>query len=199
MIKKIGLTGGIGSGKSTVAALFESLGFKVYYSDSRARWLSENDKECVASIKELFGASVYLPDGSFDRKAVGAIVFKDENILKRLNSIIHPAARRDFESWLDKTFKDYEMPFVLKEAAILFESGAARYLDGVINVHADIETRIARVISRDRLSREEVLHRMNQQLSDTDRMNQSDFTILNDGIRLLLPQVQAAIDFFNSQ
>ena len=181
---KIGLTGGIGSGKSTVAKIFETLGVPVYNADEEAKKMMNSDEELKASLINNFGAETYK-DGLLDRKYLAAIVFNDDHKLELLNSLIHPATIRDASEWIKKQ----KSPYVIKEAALIFEAGAADMLDLVIGVSAPHELRIKRVMNRDGVSREEVLKRMSSQLDDEVKMKRCDFVITNDEKSLIIPQV----------
>ena len=181
---KIGLTGGIGSGKSTVAKIFETLGVPVYNADEEAKKMMNSDEELKASLINNFGAETYK-DGLLDRKYLAAIVFNDDHKLELLNSLIHPATIRDASEWIKKQ----NSPYVIKEAALIFEAGAADMLDLVIGVSAPHELRIKRVMNRDGVSREEVLKRMSSQLDDEVKMKRCDFVITNDEKSLIIPQV----------
>ena len=187
-MKEIGITGGIGSGKSTVARIFESYGFKVYYADARAKALYTEDEEVKAAVKALFGEDIYLVDGKIDRVKLGGIVFNDNSLLKELNAIVHPATGKDFERWLGELENGgYAKPFVLKEAAILYEARAHERLDGVIQVYAPTSIRIGRVCARDGVEPEDVRARM------------ANFVIYNDGEHHLIPQVQEATAYFSNK
>jgi dephospho-CoA kinase len=186
MALKIGITGGIGSGKTTVCHIFETLGIPIYYADDRAKALMVTDKKVIKSIISLFGTEAYLPDGSLNRQHIAQIAFHNPLILKELNNIVHPSVFRDGERW-HKAQKF--APYTLKEAALLFESGSHTALDKIIAVYAPKELRIERVIARSGLNREEVESRMAKQLSDEEKMARADFVIYNDGTQLLLPQV----------
>lgn len=174
---KIGITGGIGSGKSTVCNIFESLGVPVYYADDRAKWLTENDPEIVRAIKALFSEDIFR-DGHLDRKKVSSIVFSDKNKLQQLNAIIHPAVFKDAERW-QKEQSEKNIPYSLKEAALLFESGSYKELDKIILVSAPLELRIERVIKRDFTSEEEVMKRIKNQMQEEEKEKMADFIINN--------------------
>ncbi|KAA8486367.1 dephospho-CoA kinase [Arcticibacter tournemirensis] len=182
---KVGITGGIGSGKTTVCHLFELQGIPVFYADDRAKLLMNTDLVLVNSIKEAFGESVYLEDGRLNRKELARVVFNNAGLLEKLNSLVHPAVFRDFDSWSLKQ----KSPYVLKEAAILFESGSDKDCDFTILVTSPPDIRIRRVISRDKVSEEEVKKRMDKQLSDEKKIELADFIIRNDERELLIPQV----------
>jgi dephospho-CoA kinase len=181
---KIGLTGGIGSGKSTVAKIFETLGAPVYYADEEAKRFMNTDEELKTLIKEKFGNEAYK-NGELDRKYLAPIVFNDKYKLDLLNSLVHPATIRDAEQWMKKQTTHY----VIKEAALLFEAGSTGQLDHVIGIFAPVEMRIKRVMDRDKISRDEVLERMNRQIDEETKMKLCDFIITNDESQLLIPQV----------
>ena len=181
---KIGLTGGIGSGKTTVAQMFEVLGIPVYYADEAAKRLMNTDKELSSSIKNTFGETAYKND-VLDRQYLASIVFNDHYKLELLNSFVHPATIRDAEEWV----KHQTTSYVIKEAALLFESGAAEHLDHIIGVDAPIDVRIKRVMDRDGVNKEEVLKRINNQMDDDIKMKLCDFVLTNDEQQLLIPEV----------
>ena len=174
MTKIIGLTGGIGSGKTTIANYFKELGIPVYIADDEARNISESP-EIVQAIKAVFGNEVFK-NGKLDRVKVAEIVFSNQAKLKQLNEIIHPAVKKHFENWI---LEHSNFPFVLKEAAILFESGAYKDCDIVISVIAPLETRIQRVIQRDEVTRDNVLKRIMNQWTDEERIRKSQYVIEN--------------------
>ncbi|WP_313254111.1 dephospho-CoA kinase [Empedobacter sp.] len=171
-----GITGGIGSGKSTAAKIFEELGIPVYNSDTRAKTIQNENSEVKVKIIAAFGEEAYNENG-LNKPYLSKQVFQNNEKLKLLNSIVHPAVFRDFEDWK----KAQKSDIVMKEAAILIESGSYKDCDVVISVVVDIETRIARTIKRDGLSREEILARINNQISDEERIAKSDFIIDNNG------------------
>ncbi|MDH2206352.1 dephospho-CoA kinase [Empedobacter falsenii] len=171
-----GITGGIGSGKSTAAKFFEELGIPVYNSDTRAKTIQNENSEVKVKIIATFGEEAYNENG-LNKPFISKQVFQNNEKLKLLNSIVHPAVFQDFEDWK----KAQKSDIVMKEAAILIESGSYKDCDVVISVVVDIETRIARTIERDGLSREEILARINNQISDEERIAKSDFIIDNNG------------------
>jgi dephospho-CoA kinase len=183
---KIGLTGGIGSGKTTVAQIFEVLQIPVYYADSAARDLMNGDEELKNKIIASFGTDAYK-NGKLDSSYLGAIVFPDAEKLKLLNSIVHPVTIRDSENWMQKQ----KTPYAIKEAALIFEAGLEKYLDYVIGVTAPEPLRIQRVVDRDHTSTEKVLERLHQQMDEKEKISRCDFVIENDGVSPLLPQVLA--------
>jgi len=188
---KIGITGGIGSGKTTVCRLFELLGVPVYYADVRAKMLMQTDEELIAGVKEAFGEEVYAGQ-TLNRALLGSIVFNNAGLLDVLNGLVHPAVFRDFDRWA----LQQKGPYVLKEAAILFESGSAKDCAYTILVKSPPELRIARVMSRDGISREDVMKRIDKQMSEEMKEKLASFVILNDEMHLVIPQVLALHDRF---
>jgi dephospho-CoA kinase len=182
---KIGLTGGIGSGKSIVARVFRVLGVPVYNSDERAKALYVESGEVQRAVIDLLGDNAYHSDGKLNRDYVGQRVFSDREMLEKLNKIIHPAVGRDFQAWVDQQ----ESPYIIKEAAILFESGANRGVDKVLAVMAPDDIRIQRVMQRDGVSESEVRRRMANQMNQDELVKRSDFVIVNDNRRLIVPQI----------
>lgn len=185
-MKKIGITGGIGSGKTTVARVFEQLGIPVYHADYWAKEIMNTDPLVKQRLKEIFGNAIYNSEDKADRKRIAEIVFSDKNKLIELNSVIHPAVWLHGENWL-KQHED--KPYILKEAAILFESGGNKVVDKVIMVSAPEEIRIERVMKRDNVTREEVEARMANQWNDEKKIALSDFVIVNNDKQLVIPQV----------
>ena len=173
---RVGITGGIGSGKSTITSLFHDLGVPIYNSDERAKWLLSNDVDLMDQIKILFGQESYS-NNKLNRAHISNIVFQDNDMLKQLNAIVHPLVKIDFENWLLLQKKE---PLVIKEAAILIESGAYKELDVLIVVLADKKTRIKRVINRDNVSKEDVEKRMETQISDSERLKFANFSVDNN-------------------
>ena len=174
---KVGLTGGIGSGKSTVSKILISKGFSVYNSDNRAKWLMNNDDNLKSNIISIFGDKAYLK-GSLNRKYLSAKVFNDSLKLKALNNLVHPLVAIDFKNWLiHQKSKD----FVFKEAAILIESGAYKEMDKIIVVSCPENIRLERVLKRDGNSPQLVKKRMQNQISETEKINHADFVIKNNG------------------
>ena len=177
MTKIIGLTGGIGSGKTTIANEFLSLGVPVYIADDEARKLMQSP-EVINAIRAVFGSAVFEKD-VLNREKLAEIVFSNPEKLEQLNAIVHPAVKKHFDEWL---LNHKDAPFVIYEAAILFESGGYKNCDLIISVTAPLETRIQRVIDRDNTTREQVLKRINMQWNDEKRISKSDFIIKNTNI-----------------
>lgn len=191
---KVGLTGNIGSGKSTVARLFEILDVPVFYADLQARIISER-KEVLEEIQSAFGSVVVDNNGCLDRKELASIVFNNAEKLSLLNEIIHPRVIIEFTEW----YKQYNsFPYILHESAILFESGLAYLCDKVIVVSAPKELRLKRVMLRDRLSHKEVLVRMSNQWTETKLLRLSDFEVVNDDCMSLIEQVKIIDTSLNS-
>src|SRR5258706_701658 len=183
---KVGLTGGIGSGKTVVANIFKQLGVPVYEADAEARMLTGNNEEIKNEIKKNFGSEVFFKDGSLDRGKLASQVFSDQKKLSQLNSIIHPFVKQYFSDWLQQ---HNGSEYIIKVAAILFESGSDKGLDKIISVVAPDEIRIRRVVERDNTAEEKVKSVMKNQLNDQERAKRSDYIITNDEHTLLIPQV----------
>ncbi len=184
MVLRIGLTGGIGSGKSVVAKVFETLGIPVYYADDAAKKLMNTDTALKTAIINNFGEASYT-GGELNRKYIASIVFNNNNKLKLLNSLIHPVTIHDAEEWM----KQQTSPYIIKEAALLFESGAYKSVDHVIGVYSPQPIRIKRVMNRDGLSEEEVVKRISLQMDEEEKMKRCNFIINNNDQELVLPQV----------
>src|SRR5688572_24932309 len=183
---KIGLTGGIGSGKTTVAKVFGLLQVPVYYADDASKRLYHTDRELMASLKKHFGEEVYANE-QLNRNALAAIVFNDPEKLTLLNRLVHPPTIKDAAEWMQQQ----TAPYVIKEAALLFESGSVIDLDFVIGVQAPQALRLQRAMQRDGLSRNEVLARMNRQMDETIKMKLCDYIIENNEQSLVIPQALA--------
>lgn len=174
-MKIIGLTGGIGSGKSTVLELFKILGVKTYSADESAKKLVNTDPYLINLIKSSFGENIY-DKGQLNSKKLSDIVFEDKEKLKLLNSIIHPAVAKDFKLFLNSNNEDY----IVKEAAIIFETKSENNYDKIIFIQSPLEIRIERVINRDNISREEVMKRINNQLDENLIIDKCDYVISNE-------------------
>ncbi len=181
---KIGLTGGIGSGKTTVAKIFEVLGIPVYYADDAARRLMNTDPGLKRKIVLLFGEQAYS-DGLLDRNYISSQVFENKEKLSALNNLTHPVTIKDADDWMN----NQQSPYAIKEAALIFESGAEKKLDLVIGVAAPEEIRIRRTMQRDAVPRDQVIARMKNQLPEEEKMKRCDFLIYNDDAQAVLPQV----------
>ena len=182
---KIGITGGIGSGKSTVCRVFSVMGIPVFEADKVAKRLMVTDPEIHEKLVRLFGSAVYLPDQTIDRKFLAEIVFKDPSLLAQLNGIIHPVVRKTFFDWCEKQQSTY----IIHEAAILFESGFYKMMDITITVVTSENERIQRVMKRDCITLELVKERIKNQWSDEERIKLADFVIGNNDDQLIIPQI----------
>jgi dephospho-CoA kinase len=183
-MKKIGLTGGIGSGKSTIAHIFEVLNIPVYYADDASKRLLNEDEDLKKRVKIAFGEGAY-PDGKLNRKYLSDQVFNDSQKIQLLNSLVHPATIRDASEWMKKQ----KAPYIIKEAALIFESGADKDLDYVIGVKSPLELRIKRTMNRDTISAEQVHARLDKQMDEAIKLNLCDYVIINDEQHMLIPQV----------
>jgi dephospho-CoA kinase len=184
MTLKIGLTGGIGSGKTTIAKIFELLNVPVYYADAASKRLYKIDKELMQKMKQHFGDDIYNKD-ELDRTKLASLVFNDPKKLELLNSLVHPPTIRDAVEWMNQQTTQY----IIKEAALLFESGSNAGLDYVIGVYAPQDIRIKRVMERDNATQEEVLNRMARQMDEETKMKLCDFVITNNEQELVIAQV----------
>ena len=182
---KVGITGGIGSGKSTVCKVFSAIGIPVFDADSVAKQIMNTDPEIRDQLIHLFGTMVYMPDQTIDRKFLAGIVFNSTSLLTQLNSIVHPAVRKSFNLWC----RNQQSPYVLHEAAILFESGFYKLMDKTITVVANEDERIERVMKRDKITPELVKQRIQNQLSDAEKIKLADFVISNNENELIIPQI----------
>jgi len=182
---KVGITGGIGSGKTTVCKLFEEIDIPVYYADTEAKRLMNSDKKLKSAIKELLGDEAYYKNGRLNRGYVASIVFKDKKKLEALNNIVHPAVATDGNRW----FEQQNSTYAIKEAALLIESGSYKQLDFLIVVTAPVEMRIKRVVKRDKSSYSEVKRRIENQLPEIQKKKVADFIIDNSGDVSLVSQV----------
>ncbi len=185
-MKKIGLTGGIGCGKSTVAAVFELLGIPVYYADDASKRLMNEDADLKSKIKNTFGENAYT-HAELNRKFLAEQVFNHPEKLNLLNSFVHPATLKDAANWMNKQ----QAPYVIKEAALIFESGAYKDLDFVIGVAAPLELRIKRAMERDHSTREDVMARICKQMDEDEKLRLCKYVIVNDEQQMILPQILA--------
>ncbi|MFN8315203.1 MAG: dephospho-CoA kinase [Chitinophagales bacterium] len=196
---KVGITGGIGSGKTTVCEIFERLGVPVYYADKQAKYLMETDKKLREAIRQLFGDEAFDAENNLNRAFIAGIVFKDEEKLLALNALVHPAVKADYDSW-NAILARKEYPYSLKEAALLVESGSYKDLDKLIVVSAPLEDRIKRVMARDNISEEQVKARIDAQLPESEKVKLADYVIDNNLIMELVPQVgKVHLDLLNAQ
>jgi dephospho-CoA kinase len=179
-MKTLGITGGIGSGKTAACRHFDALGTRVVYADLVARELMETDADLVTRLREAFGEATYTPDGRLNRPHLAARVFGDADALERLNALVHPRVRDAFFRLRDEAAAA-GAPLFVYEAALIYESGADQFLDAVAVVDAPVETRIARVVARDGTTREQVRARMAHQLDPADLRARADYVIENDG------------------
>ena len=182
---KVGITGGIGSGKSTVCRVFSVLGIPVFESDKIARELMNTETEIKQQLVDLFGTAVYLPDHTINRKYLAGIVFNNPSLLAQLNTIVHPVVRKTFFDWCEKQ----QTPYIIHEAAILFESGFYKMMDKTITVITSEHERIQRVMKRDGITLEMVNERIKNQWNDQQRKELADFVIGNNDDELVIPQV----------
>jgi dephospho-CoA kinase len=185
-MKRIGITGNMGSGKTTISRIFQTLGVPVYNADNRAKELMKNAGETKNSIIQLLGVNAYSPEGELNRAWVAQQIFNNQLLLEQLNAIVHPAVSKDFEQWCNVHASN---PFVLKEAALLYESGSYQQLDKIIVVTAPELLRIERTIARDQSDEQSVKDRMNKQMPEGEKVKLADFVINNDGMHLLIPQI----------
>ncbi|MBC7867410.1 MAG: dephospho-CoA kinase [Gloeobacteraceae cyanobacterium ES-bin-316] len=191
---KIGITGGIGSGKTIICKLFELQKIPVFYADAQAKSIMHTDATLIAALKEAFGKDIYT-DNILNRSKLAAQVFSDKEKLAKLNSLVHPAVFKAFDNWISQQ----EAPYLLKEAALLFESGSDKDCDFTILVKSPLDLKISRVVARDSVSEEEVQKRIKNQMSDEQKEVLADFTILNDEENLVIPQVLKLHQFFLNQ
>lgn len=181
---KVGVTGGIGAGKSVVCRVFRTLGIPVFNADDTAKQLMETDPALVTAIQSLFGNNIYI-DGKLDRKKLAAIVFEQPALLLQLNALVHPATIAYGNQWMAAQTS----PYVIKEAAIFFESGSYKEMDVMIGVSAPENIRISRAMRREGMTREKVMQRIASQMDDTEKMSCCDYIIMNDDNTAIIPQV----------
>jgi dephospho-CoA kinase len=184
MAKRLGVTGGIGSGKTTVCRIFRVLGVPVFVADTVARDIMENEPEIRAAISLITGKDLYAT-GILDRKELARIIFNRPELLRKVNGAVPPAVRKRFEEWADSA----AVPYVIMESAILFEAGADTLVDRVVTISAPVEERISRVMGRNDLTREEVIRRINNQLEDEEREEQSYYVINNSDNEMIIPEI----------
>ncbi|MBN1769309.1 MAG: dephospho-CoA kinase [Prolixibacteraceae bacterium] len=182
---KIGLTGGIGAGKSYVGRIFSKLGIPVFIADIEARKIQLTDSDIIEKLINLLGNDIYLPNGDINRKKLANIIFNDKIARQQVNEIVHPAVRNKFNCWANKQTS----PYVIQEAAIIFENQQEKNFDRIITVSAPIDERIERIINRDAIRREEVMQRIESQLPDKLKIEKSDFVIYTGTGQLIVPQI----------
>lgn len=185
MSLEIGITGNIGSGKTIISRLFQLLGIPVYNADDESKKLLEKDPDVISRVKKVFGDEIYLENGEPNRKLMASIVFNDKLKLKELENILHPAVRAHYRKWA----LHQSSPYILKEAALLFESGSYQDLNKIIVVSAPEYLRIQRVIKRDNLPDRNVVERIRNQLKEEEKIAMADFIIINDDVTPVLPQI----------
>jgi dephospho-CoA kinase len=181
---KLGVTGGIGAGKTTVCRIFNVLGIPVFSADIEARIIMETDQNVIRKINALTGKDLFL-NGSLDRKGLAKLIFTNKNLLEQVNNVVHPVVLNQFLIWTEKQYT----PYVILEAAILFESNASKLVDKIITVIAPEEERVERVIQRNDLTREQVMERMQNQMHDEERLIQSDYVIDNSENQMIIPLI----------
>jgi dephospho-CoA kinase len=182
---KVAVTGGIGSGKSVVCKIFEKIGIPVFNADFEAKKLINTSRTIHDKLVSLFGAAIYQSNGDIHRKKMADLIFNDNFALQKVNEIVHPEVRKRFIEW----GKEQNSPYIIQEAAIIFESKQTQSFDKIITVTAPLELKIERVIKRDQVSKEEVYKRMQSQLPDEIKIAKSDFVIMNDEIEMIIPQI----------
>lgn len=183
---KVGITGGIGAGKSLVCRVFKTLGIPVFDADHTAKQLMESDEKLVARISQLFGKEIYTA-GRLNREQLASRVFSQPYLLQQLNELVHPATIAYGKQWMDSQ----RTPYAIKEAAIFFESGSYKEMDVMIGVAAPVDLRIQRAISRPGMTHEKVQERIASQMDAEEKMSKCDYVINNDGIAAIIPQVTA--------
>ena len=188
---KVGITGGIGSGKTTVCQVFKTLGIPVLYADKIGRYLMENDALLMDGSKMLFGNNIYKA-GKLDRSKIASVAFSKPEILTELNKLVHPVVIRYGKQWMDSQ----KAPYVIKEAAIFFESGSYTDMDIIVGVYAPQQLRMQRTMERDNISQEKVQERMAQQMDEDEKMKRCDHVIINDDKQAILPQVLKLHELF---
>jgi dephospho-CoA kinase len=181
---KLGITGGIGSGKTSVCKVFSILGIPVFSADPEAQNIMNSDETVIRGINDIAGRNLY-PAGKLDKVQLAELIFKDPGILKKVNMLVHPVVFDYFSRWANQQ----SAPYVIMEAAILFESGASNLVDRVATVYAPVEERIARVTRRNRLTREQVLDRIRNQMDDETRISMSDYVINNSENEMIIPVI----------
>lgn len=188
-MKRLGITGGIGSGKSVVSEVFRCLGIPTYDADSASKRLITTDESLKQALKRLLGDDIYTHEG-LDKKRMAQLIFNDEQLLKQVNAVIHPAVFNDFKNWCD----NQKTKVVACETAILFECGMEKHVDHVVTVTASLQTRVERCMVRDHATAEQINARIANQMDQEEKVKRSHFVIDNDGDRPLLPQIKEIIE-----
>lgn len=191
---KVGITGGIGSGKTTICKIFETLGVSVFYADTIAKEIMVNDAILIQGVKDTFGKESYLPGDILNNRHIAGIVFNDAGELAKLNALVHPAVFRAFDNWVNQLPE--KVPYILKEAALLFESGSYRMCDKNILVTAPLELKLDRVMKRDRVTADQVKARMDKQFTDEKKIQMADYLINNNETDSLINQVMGLHQLF---
>ncbi len=181
---KLGVTGGIGSGKTTVCRVFAVLGIPVYSADEEARKIQESDGELMDEINRLAGKNLYTT-GKLDRPELARLIFNNRDLLEKVNSLVHPIVSGNFKKWIT----EQDSPYTIMEAAILFESGAYRIMDKILTVVTPVEERIDRLVKGNRLTREQVMERIKNQIDDESRIKRSDYIIFNSENDMIIPAI----------
>ncbi|MDB5129915.1 dephospho-CoA kinase [Mucilaginibacter sp.] len=192
---KVGITGNIGSGKTTVCKIFEILGIPVFYADDEAKKVMIEDDVLIAGIKQAFGKEAYFEDGALNRKHIAGIVFNNKEELLKLNALVHPAVFRAFDKWV---INQKNVPYVLKEAALLFESDSYKMCDRSVLVTAPLDIRIQRVTQRDGITADEVKSRNDRQFSEEKKLATANDVIINDDTQLVIPQIMKLHELYLS-
>lgn len=188
MMLKIGITGNIGSGKTTISRIFELLGVPVFYADEQAKKVMVTDAGLIEGLKQTFGSQAYFADGSLNRKHIAGIVFNDDAELAKLNALVHPAVFRAFDNW---AIAQSQAPYVLKEAALLFESTSYQMCDRTLMVTAPFDLRMQRILDRDHITQAEAESRDSKQFTQEKKVALANDVICNDNTQLVIPQVLA--------
>jgi dephospho-CoA kinase len=181
---KLGITGGIGSGKTTVCKVFAVFGIPVFSADDEAKRIQDNDRDLQIKINSVVGKDLF-PAGMLDRPEMAKLIFNNKDVLEKVNSIVHPAVFRSYNEWVKKQ----NSPYCIMEAAILFESGASRLMDRIVTVITPMEERIERLLRGNKLSREQIVERIKNQIDDESRIKQSDFVIFNSENDMIVPAI----------
>lgn len=197
-VLKLGVTGGIGSGKSSVCKVFSTLGIPIFYADVAAKEIMDTDIEIMNKINSITGKDLYT-NGTLDRTELARLIFNNGDILTQVNSLIHPLVFSTFKIWADIQ----KAPYVIMEAAILFESGGQKHVDKVLTVIAPVEQRVERIVNRNKLTREQVMERVKNQMDDASRIKLSDYVVYNSENDMIIPLVlkihEELINMINNQ